>query len=104
MAEEGQQDQNPTGNTEQGGGDAKWYDSLPDDIKGNDAIKGFDGFESLAKAHLTTQAQLAELQAKVPVVPEKPRNTVCLISSRVCRMSLSRLSRPSSRDSFTSSV
>ena len=72
MAEEGQQDQNPTGNTEQGGGDAKWYDSLPDDIKGNDAIKGFDGVESLAKAHLTTQAQLAELQAKVPVVPEKP--------------------------------
>ena len=72
MAEEGQQDQNPTGNTEQGGGDAKWYDSLPDDIKGNDAIKGFDGVESLAKAHLTTQAQLAELQAKVPVVPGKP--------------------------------
>ena len=68
MAEEGQQDQNPTGNTEQGGGDAKWYDSLPDDLKGNETLKGFDGVESLAKAHLTTQAQLAELQAKVPVV------------------------------------
>lgn len=72
MAEDGQQNLNPTGNTGEGGGDAKWYDSLPDDLKGNDAIKGFDGVESLAKAHLTTQAQLAELQAKAPVVPEKP--------------------------------
>ncbi|HRT52359.1 MAG TPA: hypothetical protein P5279_17860 [Anaerohalosphaeraceae bacterium] len=67
-----QQNQGQTGDTGAGGGDAKWYDSLPDDIKGNDAIKGFDGVESLAKAHLTTQAQLAELQAKVPVVPGKP--------------------------------
>jgi len=72
MAEDGQQNQGSTGDTGAGGGDAKWYDSLPDDIKGNDAIKGFDGVESLAKAHLTTQAQLAELQAKVPVVPGKP--------------------------------
>lgn len=67
-----QQNQGQTGDTGAGGGDAKWYDSLPDDIKGNDAIKGFDGVESLAKAHLTTQTQLAELQAKVPVVPGKP--------------------------------
>jgi len=67
-----QQNQGQTGDTGAGGGDAKWYDSLPDDIKGNDAIKGFDGVESLAKAHLTMQAQLAELQAKVPVVPGKP--------------------------------
>ena len=72
MAEDGQQNLHPTGNTDQGGGDAKWYDSLPDDLKGNETLKGFDGVESLAKAHLTTQATLAELQAKVPVVPEKP--------------------------------
>lgn len=72
MAEDGQQNLNPTGNTEQGGGDAKWYDSLPDDLKGNETLKGFDGVESLAKAHLTTQATLAELQAKAPVVPAKP--------------------------------
>ena len=72
MEANGQQGQGSTGNTGQGGGDAKWFDSLPDDIKGNDVIKGFDGVESLAKAHLTTQAQLAELQAKAPVVPGKP--------------------------------
>lgn len=72
MGENGQQNQDPTGGTGAGGGDAKWYDSLPDDLKGNEAIKGFDGVESLAKAHLTTQAQLAELQAKAPVVPGKP--------------------------------
>ena len=72
MEANGQQGQGSTGNTGQGGGDAKWYDSLPDDLKGNDAIKVFDGVESLAKAHLTTQAQLAELQAKAPVVPGKP--------------------------------
>ena len=72
MAEDGQQNLNPTGSTDQGGGDAKWYDSLPDDLKGNETLKGFDGVESLAKAHLTTQTQLAELQAKIPVVPGKP--------------------------------
>ena len=72
MAEDGQQNLNPTGSTDQGGGDAKWYDSLPDDLKGNETLKGFDGVESLAKAHLTTQATLAELQAKAPVVPAKP--------------------------------
>lgn len=72
MAEDGQQNLNPTGSTDQGGGDAKWYDSLPDDLKGNETLKGFDGVESLAKAHLTTQAQLAELQARVPVIPGKP--------------------------------
>jgi len=72
MAEDGQQNLNPTGNTDQGGGDAKWYDSLPDDLRGNETLKGFDGVESLAKAHLTMQATLAELQAKAPVVPAKP--------------------------------
>ena len=76
MAEEGTQDQGSTGDTGQGGGEAKWYDSLPDDLKGNDTLKGFDGIESLAKAHLTATEEAAALKAQIeaskPVIPEAP--------------------------------
>ena len=76
MVEDGQQNLNPTGDTGQGGGDAKWYDSLPEDLKGNETLKGFDGVESLAKAHLAASGEIAGLKKQIedgkPVIPDKP--------------------------------
>ena len=69
---------NPTpGSTgDGGGGGTSWLDSLPEDLKGNEALKGYDGIESLAKAHLTTQGELAGLKQQIedgkPVIPETP--------------------------------
>ena len=77
MADEG----NPTtpntpDDTGASGGSGNWYDSLPDDLKGNEALKGYDGIESLAKAHLTAQDELTGLKKQIedgrPVVPDKP--------------------------------
>lgn len=68
---------NPTpGSTGDGGGGGTWLDSLPEDLKGNEALKGYDGIESLAKAHLTAQGELAGLKQQIedgkPVIPETP--------------------------------
>lgn len=72
MADEGQQNQISTGDTGQGGGDAKWYDSLPDDLKGNTAITGLDGIESMAKGYLEATAKVSEFEASKPAIPDKP--------------------------------
>ncbi len=77
MAEEGQQTQGSTGDTGQGGGEANWYDSIADEaLKGNETLKTYDSVESLAKAHLTVQAEAAALKKQIedskPVVPETP--------------------------------
>ena len=69
MADETQQTQTSTDNTDQGGGDAKWYDFLPDDLKGNETLTAIDGVESLAKAHL---ASLEQIKTLTPEVPDKP--------------------------------
>lgn len=42
-----------------------WLDGLSDDLKGNEALKGFASVEDAAKAYL-------DLKGKLPVVPEKP--------------------------------
>jgi ribosomal protein L20 len=67
-----EQTQTSTGDTVQSGGDAKWYDSFPDDLKGNEAITGLDGPESLAKGFIEAQGKLAEYEASKPVIPGKP--------------------------------
>lgn len=77
MAEEGQQTQGSTGDTGQGGGEANWYDSIADEaLKGNETLKTYDSVESLAKAHLTVQDEVAALKKQIedskPVVPETP--------------------------------
>ncbi len=76
MATEGTQTQGSTGDTGAGAGEAKWYDSLPDDLKGNETLQGYDGIESLAKAHLTVHGENATLKKQIEdsktVVPDKP--------------------------------
>lgn len=72
MAEDGQQDQNSTGDTGGSGGDAKWYDSFPDDLKGNDIVKALDGPESAVKGLIEATAKLTEYEASKPVIPGKP--------------------------------
>lgn len=63
------------GNTDPGSGEGtvltetepkvegSWLDALPDDLKGNEALKGYKDAGEAAKA-------LVELQGKLPVVPE----------------------------------
>lgn len=67
---------NTPDDTGAGGGSGNWYDSLPEDLRGNEALKGFDGVESLAKAHLTAQDELEGLKKQIedgrPVIPDKP--------------------------------
>ena len=53
-----------SGNGEGGGGDAKWFDALGDDLKGNEVIKGYDSVESLAKAHIETLGSIPKPPAE----------------------------------------
>lgn len=57
-------------NTNAGAGAAgsatpSFIETLPEDIRGNEVLKGFDSAEKLARAHLETLG-------KLPAVPEKP--------------------------------
>ena len=77
MADEGNPNApNTPDDTGAGGGSGNWYDSLPEDLRGNEALKGFDGVESLAKAHLMAQDELKGLREQIeggkPVIPDKP--------------------------------
>ena len=49
------------------GGDAKWFDGLSDDLKGNEQLTGLDGVETLAKSYLETLG-------KLPVVPAEAKD------------------------------
>jgi hypothetical protein len=58
------------GNTDAGagaGGSAtpSFIESLPEDLRGSEQLKGFDSAEKLARAHIETLG-------KLPVVPDKP--------------------------------
>ena len=76
MAEDGQQTQGSTGDTGQGGGEANWYYSIADEaLKGNETLKTYDSVESLAKAHLTVQAEAAALKSRSRTAsPWSPRH------------------------------
>lgn len=54
-----------TGDGGEGRTVSSWLDALPEDLKGNEALKSFEGPEALAKAYLDTKG-------KVPEVPESP--------------------------------
>ena len=47
-----------------------FQESLPEDLRSNEAISGFETAETLAKAYLDTNTKYSELQASLPTVPE----------------------------------
>jgi len=57
-----------TGNTEGAGGTKTWHEGLPEDLRANEAFKGFTDLGGLAKAYLGAQDTLS----KAPKAPEKP--------------------------------
>lgn len=64
MADEMEKAGTETGDTvKQGGEEVGFIDSLPEDLRGNEALSGFTDAAGLAKAHV-------ELLEKVPVAPE----------------------------------
>lgn len=56
------------GNTDPdpGAGGESWLDSLPEDLKGSEHLKDFDGVEALAKAHVEKASE------PKPVIPDSP--------------------------------
>ena len=50
---------------------AEWLQALPEDMRTSDVLLKFKDPSELAKAHLDTAAKIAELEGKIPKVPEK---------------------------------
>lgn len=59
------QDNTDAGAGTGGSATPSFIESLPEDLRGSEQLKGFDSAEKLARAHLETLG-------KLPVVPEKP--------------------------------
>lgn len=59
------QDNTDAGAGADGSATPSFIESLPEDLRGSEQLKGFDSAEKLARAHLETLG-------KLPVVPDKP--------------------------------
>lgn len=57
---------NPNPNTNAGGTETKWYDSLPDDLKSNDTIKHFQDVPALVKSYIHAQSMIGKKGVVVP--------------------------------------
>lgn len=64
---------NTDGGVDPGAGQSatSFIDSLPEDLRGSEQLKGFDSIETLARSHLELAQAKAELEGKVPQIPEK---------------------------------